>query len=197
MNAKTETEKLSDADKQEYRRNQFGGSFGGPIVKDKAHVFGALERTQQDTFQVVDTQGLFPDQDGTFTTPYRENLLTVKGTANMNAANYLSVRYGRNTNSQPYGAGPLSPPSNWGNSENKFNSFNINHNFVMGGSKLNEFIFQYAEFANAISANSLDPNISFPNGVTIGQNGNTPQQTQQQKYQFRDDFSWSLAGMGG
>ncbi len=26
---------------------------------------------------------------------------------------------------------------------------------------------------------------------------NTPQQTQQQKYQFRDDFSWSIAGMGG
>ncbi len=46
MNAKTETEKLTDVDKQEYRRNQFGGSFGGPIVKDKAHFFGAVERTQ-------------------------------------------------------------------------------------------------------------------------------------------------------
>jgi hypothetical protein len=197
LNAQTETEKLSDAAKQDYKRWQYGGSFGGPIIRNKAHYFGAFERTQQDTFQVVDTQGLFPDLDGTFTTPYRENLLTVKGTANLNAAQYLSVRYGRNTNNQPYGAGPLSPPDNWGVSTNTFNSFNANHNYVFGGSKLNEFIFQYAEFANAISANSLDPNIAFPNGVTIGQNGNTPQQTQQKKWQFRDDFSWSMSGMGG
>ncbi len=131
-----------------------------------------------------------------FTTPYRENLLTVKGTANLNAAQYLSVRYGRNTNNQPYGAGPLAPPSNWGVSSNTFNSINANHNYVLGGAKLNEFIFQYADFANAISANSLDPNISFPNQVTIGQNVNTPQQTQQKKWQFRDDFSWSMSGHG-
>src|SRR5581483_4629642 len=37
MNAQTETEKLSGVPKQDYRRNQFGGSFGGPLAKDKAH----------------------------------------------------------------------------------------------------------------------------------------------------------------
>src|SRR5688572_28150659 len=51
MNAKTETEKRAGADKQDYRRYQFGGSLGGPIVTNKAHYFGAFERTQQDTFQ--------------------------------------------------------------------------------------------------------------------------------------------------
>src|SRR6185436_3026423 len=55
MNALTETEKLAGEDagvdpvKGDYRRNQFGGSFGGPIVRDKAHFFFAAERTQQDT----------------------------------------------------------------------------------------------------------------------------------------------------
>jgi outer membrane receptor protein involved in Fe transport len=197
LNAKTETEIRAEAEKPDYRRWQFGGSVGGPIALDKAHFFGAFERTQQDTFQVVDTLGLFPDQDGVYTTPYRENLLTVKGTAQMTPSQYLSVRYGRNTNSQPYGADPLSPPSGWGESVNEFNSINLNHNYVLGGSRLNEFIFQYADFGNAITANSLDPRITFPNGVGIGQNPNTPQQTQQKKYQFRDDFSWSVAGMGG
>jgi len=197
LNARTETEKLSDVPKQDYKRWQYGGSVGGPVIKDKVHYFGAFERTQQDTFQAVDTQGLFPNLDGVYTTPYRENLLTAKGTANLNASQYLSVRYGRNTNNQPYGAGPLSPPSNWGVSSNTFNSINANHNYVLGGSKLNEFIFQYAEFANAITANSLDPQIIFLYGVTIGQNTNTPQQTQQKKWQFRDDFSWSMSGLGG
>jgi outer membrane receptor protein involved in Fe transport len=197
LNAMTMSEELAGVDKQDYRRWQFGGSVGGPILRDKAHYFGALERTQQDTFQVVDTQGLFPDQDGIYTTPYRENLLTAKVTSQMTATQYLAVRYGRNTNSQPYGADPLIPPSGWGTSENKFNSINLNHNWVLGGTRLNEFIFQYADFGNAISANSLDPQITFPNGVSIGQNTNTPQQTQQKKYQFRNDFSWSMSGMGG
>jgi hypothetical protein len=73
----------------------------------------------------------------------------------------------------------------------------VNHNWVLGGSKLNEFIFQYADFSNFISANSLDPYQIFPNGVTIGQNPNTPQTTEQHKWQFRDDFSWHMEGLGG
>src|SRR5436190_19421999 len=53
MNAKTETEKLSNIAKQDYRRYQYGGSFGGPIIENKAHFFAAYERTQQETKQVV------------------------------------------------------------------------------------------------------------------------------------------------
>ena len=68
---------------------------------------------------------------------------------------------------------------------------------MLGGSKLNEFIFQYADFGNTIASRSSAPNESFPNGVTIGANGNTPQTTEQTKYQFRDDFSWHKSGGGG
>ena len=80
LNAQTETERLNKVDKQQYRRNQFGGSFGGPISPNKAHFFGAVERTQQDTFQAVTTKSLFSDLDGVFPLPYRENLVTVKET---------------------------------------------------------------------------------------------------------------------
>ena len=200
MNSLSETEKLANPTsprKGDYRRNQFGGSFGGPIERDQIHFFAAVERTQQDTTQVVDTLGLFPDKNGTFAVPYRENLVTVKATANLNAAQYLSVRYGFNNNSQPYGAARLSTFDNWGDSQNKFNSINLNHNWVMGGAKLNEFIFQFASFRNNISSRSSDPNQSFPNRVTIGANGNTPQTTEQRKFQFRDDFSWHVTGHGG
>ena len=197
MNAKTETEKINEVDKQGYKRYQYGGSFGGPLVVNKIHYFGAFERTQQDTFQAVTTKGLFPSLDGVYATPYRETLVTTKVTMNLNPQHYLSVRYGRNQNSQPYGASPLAPPNAWGDSKNTFNSINLNHNWVVGGSMLNEFIFQYATFANHISANSTDPNESFPNGVYVGQSVNTPQTTEQKKWQFRDDFSWHKAGWGG
>ena len=197
MNAATENETLAKVAKQDYRRNQFGGSFGGPLAKDRVHFFAAAERTQQDTTQVVNTLGLFPGKDGVFAVPYRENLFTVKMTANLNAAQYLSVRYGRNNNTQPYNAAVNSTFDNWGDSANDLNSINLNHNWVVGGSKLNEFIFQYADFNNFIASRSNAPNESFPNGVTIGANGNTPQTTAQKKYQFRDDFSWHLTGHGG
>jgi hypothetical protein len=197
MNAKTETERRSSIAKQDYRRHQFGGSAGGPIMKDRVHFFAAVERTNQDTTQAVTTKGLFPAKDGIYATPYRETLFTGKATANLSPRQYLTVRYGRNNNTQPYGATPLATPDNWGDSKNKFNSINVNHNLSLSGSKFNELVFQYADFDNHISARSDNPYESFPNGVTTGQNVNSPQSTAQKKYQFRDDFSWHAAGMGG
>ena len=107
------------------------------------------------------------------------------------------MRYGRNENSQPYGADAQTTFDNWGDSTNSFNSINVNHNWVLGGSKLNEIVFQYADFSNQILSRSSAPNETFPNNVTTGANGNTPQTTQQKKWQFRDDFSWHVTGMGG
>jgi len=81
LNARTFSERITRFQKQDYRRYQFGGSVGGPIVEDRAHFFAAFERTQQDTTQVVNTLGLFPGEDGTFDVPFRENLFTAKVTA--------------------------------------------------------------------------------------------------------------------
>ncbi len=203
MNALTETEKLavggtnSAAVKGDYRRNQFGGSLGGPISKDKAHFFFAVERTQQDTTQIVNTRGLFPEQDGPNPVAYRENLATGKVMAILNPAQYLTLRYGRNNNSFPYGVAPTSTPNNWGDSENRFNSINVNHNWVFRGARLNELIVQYADFNNHTLGRTPAPNESFPNGVVTGGNTNLPQRTEQRKFQFRDDFSWHVARRGG
>ena len=197
LNARTFSQQIANIEKTDYKRYQFGGSFGGPIILNKAHFFGAVERTQQDTNQAVNTLGLFPSSDGVYATPYRENLITVKGTINLNPAHYLSVRYGRNNNSQPYGATLRNAPSAWSTSKNEFNSLNLNHNWVIGGTKLNEVVFQYADFKNNIPLSSSDPWLIFPNGVRSGANPNTPQSTEQTKWQFRDDFSWSVTGMGG
>ena len=197
LNSATFTEKLNNLEKQDYRRYQFGGSFGGPIVQNRAHFFAAAERTQQDTSQAVNTLGLFPALDGVYTTPNRENLVTAKATMQVTPEQFLAVRYGRNTNSQVYGASTRAVPESWGDSTNKFNSFNVNHNWVLGGGKLNEFIFQFADFANHVAARTGDPQETFANQVVIGYNTNTPQTTEQRKYQFRNDFSWHVTGMGG
>jgi hypothetical protein len=189
LNSITETEKLNEVDKGEYRKFQYGGSLGGPIVRDRTHFFVSAERLQQDTQQSVSTGGLFPDKDGVFDLPFRENIAVAKLTHQINPEHYLSVRYGYNDNSQVYGASPSSPPESWGDNKNKFHSANLNLNSVLGNGRLNEFTFQFSYFLNTITERSTDPSEIFPSGVFIGQNNNTPQSTEQHKYQFRDDFT--------
>ena len=66
------------------------------------------------------------------------------------------MRYGRDTNSQPTGAGLRDAPSSWATSRNTYDSVNTNHNWVVGQS-LNEFVFQYSNFVNDIPATSTGP----------------------------------------
>src|SRR5262245_55481761 len=67
----------------------------------------------------------------------------------------------------------------------------MNLNTVLGRGRLTNFLSQYSYSHNHIGANSDLATEIFPNGVTVGQNPNTPQDTLQHKYQFRDDFTWS------
>ena len=105
LNAQTFTERSNDIRKQDYRRHQFGGSVGGPVVLDGVHYFGAYRRTQQDTKQVVSTLGLFPSQDGIYDVPFRETLFTGKVTVAGNADSLGFDPLRARRNSQPAGAG--------------------------------------------------------------------------------------------
>jgi hypothetical protein len=196
LNAETTSERLTKIGKQPYRRYQYGGSLGGPIVLDHVHYFAAFERTQQDTKQAVDTLGLFPDQDGVFAVPYRQNLFDTKVTLTPGARHYLSVRYAYDSDSQPSGATLRAAHSSWATSTNTFHSVNVNHNWQIGGSALNEVVVQYSHFLNDVPAGVPGASLFFPNGVTAGASAVAPSQTEQTKVQLRDDVSWTKSGLG-
>ena len=197
MNARTFTEQLAHVDKQAYQRYQFGGSLGGPVIRDRTHYFGAYERTSQDTKQVVNTSGAFPADDGVFAVPFREDLFTGKVTTSAGSRQYLSVRYGRDHNTQPSGAGPTVAHSAWATSINSFDSLNVSHNWLVRPSLLNEAMVQYAAFVNDIPATSAGPSFMLPNSVRGGSPATAPQRTEQIKWHFRDDLSWTTtAGLG-
>ncbi len=195
LNSLTRTEADSGlTDPPPYSREQFGGSFGGPIVKDRAHFFFAAERSQQDQFSIVDTQGTAPELDGEEPVPTDDTLYTAKATANLDPRQFLTVRYGQQKTETLYATSPNYAANARGTLTNDFHSLLASHSFVISENKLNEFTFQYADFTNSIRPTSTDPTEIFPNGVYLGQNINTPQTTEQNKYQFRDDFSWSMGG---
>ena len=197
LNARTTTESRAGVPKADYRRWQFGGSIGGPVRRNTAHFFGAVERVQQDTFQAVDTQGLFPALDGVFPVGYRETLLTAKATTKLRAADYAWFRYGANASAQPAGVGPTVPTQSWGDNRNRFHSINARYSRILGAAALNELTFQYATFLNTITSNTTASREVFPNGVLIGQGLNLPQATEQRKLYLRDDVSMHLTGGWG
>ena len=197
LNARTTTEIRNDVPKSDYRRWQYGGSGGGPIRKDKAHFFGAVERVQQDTFQPVDTLGLFPTLDGVFPVAYREILLTAKASVNLRNADHAWLRYGANTTSQPAGVGTTVPPQSWGDNDNRFHSVNAAYTRILGAAALNELTFQYATFLNTITANTTQSREVFPNGVIIGHRIQHPAGHRATKVPLRDDVSMHVTGAAG
>jgi hypothetical protein len=203
LNTETETERDTGSGKQPFRREQYGASLGGPIVKDKLHFFATWEKTDRKTSYVVNTilaPGLppvLPDVQGkAVPTPFTDELGTAKLTYDISARQYLQVRYGYQKNSDKYGANPLADPSSLGTVVNDYKSLLLGHTLQLGTSALNEAVFQYTKFQNSITADSTAATILTPSGVTVGQNANTPQRTRQTKYQYKDELSWSqtLAG---
>ena len=192
LNSRTESEQRAGADKQPFKRDQYGASFGGPIVQDRIHFFATWERTKRDTSYTINSGGTLPGLDGSSVPlPFTDELGTAKLTYDVSAKQYLQVRYGYQTNADKYGASPLAAPTALGTIDNKYRSLLAGHTVQLGAEALNEALFQYTHFKNVIAADSNDPALFYPSGAKSGQNPNTPQSTEQQKYQWKDDFSWS------
>jgi len=196
-NGKTEAERRAGADKSPYKRDQYGVTLGGPIVRDRAHFFGTYEKLKRDGQYVIDTGGAVPSFDGRVESiPFEDELGTGKVTVDLTASQYLQVRYGYQKNVDFYGAGAQTLPSALGTVNNDYKSILGSHTAQIGADSLNEFVFQYTDFSNGILAVSNDPAVQFPNGTIQGQNPNTPQTTVQTKYQYKDDFSFTRT-LGG
>ena len=195
--ADRDREARDGVDKQDYRRNQFGGSFGGPIVKDKAHFFVAVERTQQDTTQAVRHQGPVPGSRRRLPDAVPREPAHREGDGEPEPAQYLSVRYGRNTNSQPLRRRARPRADDWGDSTNKFNSTQPESQLGAGRREAERVHLPVRRLRQQHPPRSSSAaERAFPNGVATGANA-TRRSTTQQKYQFRDDFSWHVTGKGG
>ena len=193
LNSETESEKLAGIGKQPYRRDQYGASLGGPIIKDKMFFFGTWEKTKRTTAYTVNTgAGLLGAFEGqSFSLPFKDELGTAKISLNASPKQFLQVRYGYQKNADKYGQSALAAPTSLGTVANDYKSLLGSDTWQIGSNRTNEFLFQYTKFANAITADSQDPYIYYPSGAHLGQNVNTPQTTNQKKYQYKDDFSWS------
>lgn len=99
LNASNRFEKLATetkgTPKPNYRRDQFGLAIGGPIVTDRLHFFGSVERTDEKKFITVNTgkPAFYSGLEGTFAEPEYSNTYFGKVDWQPSTRQNLFVRY--------------------------------------------------------------------------------------------------------
>ena len=189
-----------------YSRQQFGGSIGGPIVKNKAFAFFALERQREHTslpeagsslsqLTIAATQlGMDAQPASSIPTPFFENRLNGRLDYKFNdkEAAYFSYTSQNNNslNDQSDGNGDLTG----GNiTTNHMQIYNLTLNSVLSNTLVNSFTFGNQYWNNIIDVSTKNhPYITFASGAWFGTNVNVPQQSFQRKWQWRDDITKTL-----
>jgi hypothetical protein len=199
----------ADAVKPPFSRQQFGGSIGGPIKRNKAFFFGTIERTRErgnsivsgaDQAQIALLEPLGYKAVRFLPQPFDDTQYTIKGDFHVSNKHTIVTRFsGQNNDSLNDQAGFLIVRTDLsgGNATlNRLYSFLTNWTWVANQSTVNQFTYQASTFNNRILATTDLANLSFPSGIIVGRNGNVPQQTVQKKHQFRDDLSYNRGNHG-
>jgi hypothetical protein len=172
-----------------YSNAQVGGTFGGPLVREKAHFFVSYEGEREPNTQVLAPAAL-PGQ--LFSVPTMKLIRNGLGRVDyqMASRDHLTARYGYWRSLRP--TEPSSHPS-------RVNSLNLDSNFVSGnwshvgsGSLLHEVklnYFQYHWLFEPAAGAPLIPEYIFP-GLTLGPNWNYPEDWNENFVTTRYDMTW-------
>ena len=187
----------------DYSRQQFGGSIGGPILKNKVFGFFALEREREsqgleespksfDELTLAENAGLAAQAAAVIPRPFYEWRYNGRVDWTINSANNLYVSYSSqindSQNDQSDGTGDL---TNGNFTRNHLIVANVTLNSVLSHNAVNQFTFGYQYWNNLIDSSISAPLVVFPN-ASFGTNTNVPQESFQKKWQFKDDISKTI-----
>jgi len=187
----------------DYSRQQFGGSVGGPLKKDKLFGFFAIEReresqglaetgTSYSELVLAKSAGLAAQPASSIPRPFYETRYTGRLDWTINTKNTAYVSYnsqGNNSlNDQSDGTGDL---TNGNFTTNHLLLANLSWNSILSNSMVNQFTVGYQYWNNLIASHISEPLVTFPD-ASFGTNTNVPQQSFQRKWQFRDDISKTI-----
>jgi len=198
--------------KPDTKRNEFGGTFGGPIIRDKAHFFFSLERVMIDRGAAIVFQSR-PDLNWSPTTQDRVWNTMVKFDQQLNANHTWGVRWLRELSPQRNQVIPpvvnnvslTVGPGGIRQENDKDQTVVATLSSVLGSNKLNSFRAGWTQedvaFANPCfyenGRNQLpcQPTLNFQ--TFTDQQSAVAQARVNDAYQFEDTFSWFLPNKRG
>src|SRR5438874_3099272 len=191
-----------------YTRQQFGGSVGGPFVKDKFFGFFAYERQREhtsiqesgDTFnELTLAQSLGAKPVAVVPTPFFETRYNGRADYIINSKNTAYLSYNSQGNNSENDQSDGFQDQTAGNfTTNQLQLANVTLNSTLSNTTVNTFTFGFQYWNNVIDSKLRVPLITFPGGGSancgnggscFGTNANVPQQSFQRKWQFKDDVS--------
>jgi hypothetical protein len=202
--------------KPDYSRYQYGGTIGGPIIRDKTHFFFAAEGTNETQFFTVSANGLWPtvplpaenksiDGEGTYPSKQNRWTYTLRLDHQLNLSQSLFFRLGQENEYRPIitSGGRTHPTASFDFAVPRQSAV-LGHTWIVNDRMLNDFRFQYAYSKYEVSApyshGSLAPGdfgpdrtglcttqYSYPS-IIVGGCGNS-QMGPEHRWQFKDDFS--------
>lgn len=198
LNADDYFSKQSGQPTPNFSRQQYGGSFGGPIIKDKTFAFFAIERQRevselpvgQNAYnQLVLAEPLGAVPTKTIQTPVNDQRYTGRldhrFTPNETFAFTYNSQTNRGLNDQATSTNDLTA----GNfTTNRLILSTANLTSVISPTMVNSFTLGYQYWNNLIDSPNRVPLVTFPS-ASFGTNANVPQQSYQAKWQLRDDYS--------
>lgn len=178
-----------------FRRQQYSGSAGGPIVRDKAWWFGAFEYRDQLGGVLTGNRNLATQTitRSFATAPLTDLLGTAKGDYQVNNNNMLTGRYSIQRADDTTASKldrPIGTPSQLQNAKNNFQAFGATWTRVISNQLLNRFSFNENNFINTTVAVGTGPQLTFPS-LQGGSSFRVPQATRQNRLQFSDGLDWS------
>ena len=188
------------APEPQFERYNYGGTSGGPVVKDKSFYFVSYERWQQD-LPVVSTitpanaaaLGIPSTSIGAYLTTFRAHTLTARNDTQFNVNHRLSFRYNYYYDREsPLNGGLIAREVSTRFDEDPY-SYTAQLVSVLSPRLVNEARFLYAtrSISNGVSADPDAPNIDVSGVGSFNGNSNGTRKTDEKGMHIVDSLTWT------
>ena len=193
----------STSENPDYSRQFFGGSVGGPFLKNKLFGFFAIERQRESQglaesgnayseLVLAQGAGLAAQPASVIPRPFHEWRYNGRMDWTINSKNTAYVSYSSQANDSLNDQSDGTMDLTEGNyTTNHLQLANFTLNTSLSANTVNQFTFGFQYWNNLIASHTQAPLVTFPS-AQFGTNGNVPQQSFQRKWQFKDDISKTI-----
>ncbi|MDT5061685.1 MAG: hypothetical protein QOH63_2144 [Acidobacteriota bacterium] len=180
--------------KPPFDRQQYAFALGGPVKRDKAWYFGALEYRNQDGAVLVGSRDTARRTiTRTFApAPLNDFLLTLRGDLAPTNYDQINFRYSLEREDDVAASTlirSIGSASQRQAGRNNYHSFLTKWTRVISPTVVNSFTFNVSNFLNRTEPVTVGPQLTFPS-LQDGASFRVPQETKQKRLQLSDALTW-------